>query len=93
MKKLLLASWVLATAATVHAQTVIFTLNIKNTAQTIDNIGASGAWYSEGIGKYWPSEKKEKMAELLFSKSFSKDGDPLGIGLSAWRFNIGGGTA
>ncbi|MFT3845122.1 MAG: glycoside hydrolase [Lacibacter sp.] len=63
------------------------------TAQTIYNIGASGAWYSEGIGKYWPVEKKEKMAELLFSKSFDAAGNPLGIGLSCWRFNIGGGTA
>lgn len=74
------------------AQTVTFTIDLKRTAQTIENIGASGAWYSEGIGKYWPDEKKERMAELLFSKGFDSSGNPLGIGLSAWRFNIGGGT-
>ncbi|RXK62194.1 beta-glycosidase [Lacibacter luteus] len=73
-------------------QTVTFTIDLKHKAQTIENIGASGAWYSEGIGKYWLAEKKERMAELLFSKSFDSTGNPLGIGLSAWRFNIGGGT-
>ncbi|RYY22140.1 MAG: beta-glycosidase, partial [Sphingobacteriaceae bacterium] len=75
------------------SQTIVFTINPKNKAQTIDNFGASGAWFSEGIGKYWPVEKKERMAELLFSKGFDAAGNPLGIGLSAWRFNIGGGTA
>jgi O-glycosyl hydrolase len=69
------------------------TIDAKNTAQTIQNIGASGCWFSEGIGKNWPVEKREKMAELLFSKATSADGTPKGIGLSAWRFNIGGGTA
>lgn len=76
-----------------NAQTITFTINPKSKAQTIQNIGASGAWYSEAIGKYWPQAKKERMAELLFSKGFDSLGNPLGIGLSAWRFNIGGGTA
>jgi O-glycosyl hydrolase len=75
------------------SQPVTFTIDLKRKAQTIENIGASAAWFSEGIGKYWPLEKKERMAELLFSKDFDKSGNPLGIGLSAWRFNIGGGTA
>jgi O-glycosyl hydrolase len=74
------------------SQTVTFTIDLKQKAQTIENIGASGAWYSEPIGKNWPAVKKERMAELLFSKSFDPSGNPLGIGLSAWRFNIGGGT-
>lgn len=68
------------------------TIDAKNTAQTIQNIGASGCWFSEGIGKYWPAEKKEKIAALLFSKAIDTNGNPEGIGLSAWRFNIGGGT-
>lgn len=75
------------------AQAQTFTIHLKNKLQTIDNFGASGAWFSEGIGKYWAPEKKERMAELLFSKGFDASGNPLGIGLSAWRFNIGGGTA
>lgn len=73
-------------------QLVTFTIDPSKKAQQIENFGASGAWYSEGIGKYWPAAKKERMAELLFSKGFDKNGNPLGIGLSAWRFNIGGGT-
>ena len=71
---------------------LVITVDAKNTAQTIHNFGASGCWFSEGIGKYWPVEKREKMAELLFSKAKAADGSPKGIGLSAWRFNIGGGT-
>ncbi len=39
------------------------------------------------------ADTKDHMAELLFSKAFDSSGNPLGIGLSAWRFNIGGGTA
>jgi len=80
-------------AQSLLAQPVTFTIDVTKTAQTIDNFGAAGAWYSEGIGKYWPEAKKERMAELLFSKAFDANGNPKGIGLSAWRFNIGGGTA
>lgn len=34
-----------------------------------------------------------QMAKWLFSGGFDSAGNPVGIGLSAWRFNIGGGTA
>jgi len=73
-------------------QEVVFTIQLNNTAQTIRNIGASGCWYSEEIGKDWPLAKKQRMAEVLFSRSFNKNGQPKGIGLSAFRYNIGGGT-
>lgn len=72
---------------------VKFTIDTRNKAQIIDNIGASGCWFSEGIGKYWPEAKKEQIAQWLFSKETDPAGNPKGIGLSAWRFNIGGGTA
>ncbi|WP_295771276.1 glycoside hydrolase [uncultured Mucilaginibacter sp.] len=75
------------------AQTVIFKIDARATAQTIHNIGASGCWYSEPIGMHWPNAKKEEIAKLLFSKAINKNGSPEGIGLSAWRFNIGGGSA
>ncbi len=70
-------------------------LNIDLAAkkQTIQNFGSSDAWNTERIGKYWPEAKKEKLAELLFSTEKDANGNPLGIGLSAWRFNIGAGTA
>ncbi|HKG06635.1 MAG TPA: glycoside hydrolase [Pedobacter sp.] len=67
-------------------------IDFNKKAQTIDNFGSSGCWFSEGIGKDWPSEKREKIAELLFSKAVDSKGQPQGIGLSAWRFNIGAGT-
>jgi O-glycosyl hydrolase len=67
-------------------------IDLKKQAQTIDNIGASGCWFSEGIGRDWPSAKREKIAQLLFSQKLDQSGNPEGIGLSAWRFNIGAGT-
>jgi O-glycosyl hydrolase len=69
------------------------TLNMSEKYQTIQNFGSSDGWNTQRIGKYWPLEKKEKLAELLFSVEKDNDGNPKGIGLSAWRFNIGAGTA
>lgn len=83
--------WLAACSAC--GQPVTFTVDVRKKAQTIENIGASGAWFSEDVGRHWPDEKRERMAELLFSKAFDGSGNPLGIGLSAWRFNVGGGTA
>jgi O-glycosyl hydrolase len=69
------------------------TIDLKNKKQTIQNFGASDGWNTEVIGKYWPLKKKEKLAELLFSTEKDETGNPKGIGLSSWRFNIGAGTA
>lgn len=80
-------------AQNANGQPLTITINQNNKAQTIQNIGASGCWYSEGIGKYWPAQKKEHIAELLFSRKTDNAGNPKGIGLSTFRFNIGGGTA
>lgn len=60
--------------------------------QTIQNFGSSDGWNTQRIGKCWPESKKEKLAELLFSTGKDGSGNPKGIGLSAWRFNIGAGT-
>ncbi|MCU4157756.1 hypothetical protein J1N10_17405 [Carboxylicivirga sp. A043] len=68
------------------------TIDLTDKKQTIRNFGASDGWNTEKIGKYWPQEKKEKLAELLFSTEKDAEGNPKGIGLSAWRFNIGAGT-
>ena len=72
---------------------VTFTIHLNQPVQKIRNIGASGCWYSEEIGARWPDDKKQRVAELLFSKSFDASGQPRGIGLSTFRFNIGAGTA
>ena len=68
-------------------------IDVQKQAQRMDNFGAAGAWFSEGIGKKWPAHNREQMAEWLFSKELDTNNNPKGIGLSAWRFNIGGGTA
>jgi len=64
--------------------------NIKY--QTIDNFSASDCWAGQFIGK-WPASKTDPMADWLFSMDTTLNGQPLGIGLSAWRFNIGAGSA
>ena len=58
-------------------------INTNITFQTIDNFGASDCWSFQMIGD-WYTQNKIKIADLLFSTEN-------GIGLSAWRFNIGGG--
>ncbi|QES89135.1 glycoside hydrolase [Rhizosphaericola mali] len=78
-----------------HAQSnssISIEIDSKISFQRIDNIGASSAWFTEFIGKYWSEEQRENMARWLFSKKMDKDGNPEGIGLSSFRFNIGGGT-
>jgi O-glycosyl hydrolase len=79
-------------AQTIPAPPLVVRLDPQQRAQPIDNFGAAGCWYAEGIGRYWPAEKRERIAELLFSRERDAGGNPRGIGLSAWRFNIGGGT-
>lgn len=81
-----------AQAQNIKSLPIIITINSNDKAQTIHNIGASGCWFSEPIGKYWTDNKRERIAELLFSRKMDNAGNPKGIGLSAWRFNIGGGT-
>ena len=41
----------------------------------------------------WPIPKKNAMADLLFSQEMDGKGNPKGIGLSIWRFNLGAGSA
>jgi len=65
------------------AQDVTIVIDTTIQLQKIDNFGASDCWSFQKIGS-WPKSKKELIADLLFSQD-------KGIGLSAWRFNIGGG--
>jgi hypothetical protein len=51
--------------------------------QTIDNFSASDCWSMQKVGT-WSLPNRSRVADLLFSQS-------TGIGLSCWRFNIGGG--
>ncbi len=62
------------------------------TYQSIEHFGASDAWSAQFVGG-WPEQKKRGIAELLFSQENDSDGNPKGIGLSMWRFNVGAGSA
>ena len=68
-----------------------FVVESKIKHQTIDNFGASDGWSMQFIG-LWPREKQAKMADWLFSTDNDSKGNPKGIGLSLWRFNIGAGS-
>lgn len=63
----------------------VVSIDGKTRFQTIDNFGASDAWSMDPLGKHWTEDNKNKVADLLFSRE-------KGIGLSAWRFNIGAGS-
>ena len=52
--------------------------------QTLDGFGASGAWWAQDVGG-WEDEKRERIVQLLFDREE-------GIGLSVYRYNIGGGN-
>lgn len=60
--------------------------------QVMHSFGASDCWSMQMVGKYYPENKREKIAEWLFSKATDAEGNPKGIGLSMWRFNIGAGS-
>ncbi|NME69140.1 glycoside hydrolase [Flammeovirga aprica] len=70
-------------------------LNLKSSQrhQLIKHFGASDAWSIQYVGKDWEEDKKEQIAQWLFSNELGEDGSPLGIGLTTWRYNIGAGSA
>ena len=53
--------------------------------QTLDNFGASMAWWMDPVGERYPEAVREDMARLLFDQQH-------GIGLSCVRMNLGGGS-
>lgn len=59
--------------------------------QTIDGFGASDAWSMRFVGEM-PDSVQSRVADYLFSSETDADGNPKGIGLSIWRFNIGAGS-
>ncbi|UCG46930.1 MAG: hypothetical protein JSU94_15700 [Phycisphaerales bacterium] len=67
------------------------TVNTSDKRQTIRNFGASDCWSAQYVGQ-WPSAKRNAIADLLFETGLDAAGNPKGIGLSLWRFNIGTGS-
>ena len=90
---LLLSFFILS--ITLHAENACeeyYLIQTQKKQQTIDCFGASDAWSMLHVG-LWPIEKQQRVADWLFSTKTDKDGNPLGIGLSLWRFNLGAGSA
>ena len=67
-------------------------IDVNSKMQQIQNFGASDAWTCQFVGQ-WPEQKRAQIADWLFSKEVDEQGQPKGIGLSLWRFNIGAGSA
>lgn len=67
-----------------YGQAIPIEINFGQKYQTIDNFAASDCWWAHEIGNSWSKASKDSVADLLFSCT-------KGIGLSAWRFNLGGG--
>ncbi len=59
------------------------TIRLDREFQLIDNFAASDCWSMQRLGG-WSPDSRERVADLLFSTT-------RGIGLSCWRFNLGGG--
>ncbi|PJJ84351.1 glycoside hydrolase [Mucilaginibacter auburnensis] len=87
----LIGAVLLSSNAFAQVKKLTVRINTAKTYQIIENFGASDAWAGQFIGQ-WPENKKNEIADLLFSNATRKDGSPVGIGLSMWRFNIGAGT-
>lgn len=68
-------------------------IDLNQELQTIEGFGASDAWICQMVGKNWPINKRNEIADLLFSKEVDSDGNPKGIGLSMWRFYVTAGSA
>ena len=70
-----------------------FVINTDAPRQTIRHFGASDAWSMQSIGT-WPDEGEQtRIADWLFSMETDANGQPHGIGLSLWRFNLGAGSS
>ncbi len=68
------------------------TINLASEKQSIHSFGASDCWMIKFVGKNWPLNKRNEIADLLFSKDVDANGNPKGIGLSLWRINVGAGS-
>ena len=71
---------------------IVYRIDPASTYQTMHSFGASDAWRAQYVGLNWPDAKRNQIADWLFSMDEDENGNPKGIGLSMWRFNIGSGS-
>lgn len=69
------------------------TIMVDRPRQTISHFGASDAWSMHDIGLWTDTVAQRQVADWLFSLETDDSGQPRGIGLSLWRFNLGAGSA
>ncbi|MEM6526196.1 MAG: glycoside hydrolase [Bacteroidota bacterium] len=93
MKSLKAAYLIFLLLLSVPLSAQVITIDPNVQYQIIEHFGASDAWRMQFVGKNWPLEKRERIADLLFSREMDEQGNPKGIGLSLWRFYIGSGSA
>ena len=91
MKRVLLSVICLSVVGTIMAQQKVV-INPAVQHQTIEFFGAADAWSGNFVGKYWSDVAKRDIADLLFSEEVDAAGNPVGIGLTMWRVNLGAGT-
>lgn len=72
---------------------ITLTIDPSKSYQTIRDFGASDCWTAELVGDCFLTSVKKKATRWLFSKETDRSGNPLGIGLSCWRVNLGAGSA
>ena len=70
-----------------------YTVHVDRPRQTIRHFGASDAWSMQNIGTWADEQEQTKIADWLFSLETDDQGQPRGIGLSLWRFNLGAGSS
>src|SRR6218665_354570 len=90
MRKVYLSLLLVISSLSFAQRTV--TISTDKVVQTMDGFGGSDAWRTQFVGKNWPEKKKNAIADLLFSQEIDANGNPKGIGLSIWRFNLGAGS-
>ena len=81
----------LLAAGALQAQTVHYRIQTDQPRQTIDCFSASDGWSMQHIG-LWSPDVQNQAADWLFSTENDSKGQPKGIGLSLWRFNVGAGS-
>lgn len=88
--RFLFSALLLATAVSIRAQR-IYRINTDQPRQQILHFGASDAWSMKYVG-LWPEQQQRQIADWLFCTDNDAQGQPRGIGLSLWRFNLGAGS-
>ncbi|KIK60846.1 glycoside hydrolase family 30 protein [Collybiopsis luxurians FD-317 M1] len=78
-------SLVLVAAFNLHLLSNVRSATVSSSvAQTFEGIGGSGAWWPHDLFNF-PDSVRQNLSSLLFSES--------GLGLSSYRYNLGGGGA